>query len=234
MQLAVIAKEPRPGAVKTRLHPPLSLDEAAELARASLADTLEAVRATPARRHVLVLDGATGPWLPPGFEVIPQRGNGLAERLAYAFEDCLPVGPTLLVGMDTPQITPVLLCAAASRLVGSRTAVFGPATDGGYWSLGLTTADAAIFDGVAMSTASTGVQQRERLIRRGFTVQCVEQLRDVDTFADARAVAEEVPDSRFSRCLRRLRCFDNVSISETSPQRRTSMMTAWCAPPSAG
>src|SRR5690242_13674278 len=80
--LLVIAKEPLPGRVKTRLTPPYSPREAAELAAAALGDTLEAVRATPARRRVLVLDGRPGPWLPAGFEVVPQVPGGLDVRLA--------------------------------------------------------------------------------------------------------------------------------------------------------
>ncbi len=62
--LLVIAKEPRPGRVKTRLTPPFTPGEAAALAEAALVDTLRAVAATPARRRVLVLDGEPGPWLP--------------------------------------------------------------------------------------------------------------------------------------------------------------------------
>src|SRR5204862_7452342 len=80
--LVVMAKEPLPGRVKTRLCPPLQPEQAAALAEAALADTLAAVAWTPARRRVLVLDGSPGPWLRPGFEVIEQRGDGLAERLA--------------------------------------------------------------------------------------------------------------------------------------------------------
>ena len=81
-ELLVIAKEPVAGRVKTRLCPPFSPAEAAELAAASLADTLETLLALPARRRVLVLDGRPGDWVPPGFEVVPQSGGGLDERLA--------------------------------------------------------------------------------------------------------------------------------------------------------
>ena len=80
-----IAKEPLPGRVKTRLTPPFTAREAAALAEASLTDTLRAVAATPATRRVLVLDGTPGPWLPPGFDVVPQGPGGLDERLADAF-----------------------------------------------------------------------------------------------------------------------------------------------------
>src|SRR4051794_33949116 len=81
--LIVIAKAPVAGRVKTRLCPPCTPDQAAGLARAALQDTLDAAdRSTLAGRRVVVLDGDPGRWLPAGFEVIAQRGDGLAERLA--------------------------------------------------------------------------------------------------------------------------------------------------------
>jgi glycosyltransferase A (GT-A) superfamily protein (DUF2064 family) len=100
--LLVIAKAPVAGRVRTRLCPPCSPAEAAELAAAARADTLAAVSAAAgAARRVLVLEGTGGDWVPPGFDIVRQRGDGLAERLAAAFADA--GGPSLLVGMDTPQ-----------------------------------------------------------------------------------------------------------------------------------
>ena len=147
--LLVIAKEPRPGRVKTRLTPPFTPEEAAGLAEASLADTLHAVAATPATRRVLVLDGAPGPWLPPGFDVVAQCAGGLDERLAEAFAGC--AGPALLIGMDTPQVTPELLTVDFADC----DAWFGPAQDGGFWALGLACPDPALLRGVPMSTPMT-------------------------------------------------------------------------------
>lgn len=103
VQLLVVAKAPRAGRSKTRLCPPCTPEEAAWLAEAALADTLAAVAATPVRRRVLVLSGELGPWLPGGFEVLAQRGDGFDEPLAAAFVDAGT--PALLVGMDTPQVT---------------------------------------------------------------------------------------------------------------------------------
>src|SRR5947209_7097371 len=126
--LAVIAKAPAPGRSKTRLSPPLSLGQAAQLAEAALGDTLAAISATRAQRKVLVLDGRPGPWLPDGFEVIEQRGGGLDERLAGAFADLS--GPAVIVGMDTPQVSSTALERALGSLESSA-AVLGPAADGG-------------------------------------------------------------------------------------------------------
>ncbi|MFG2323903.1 DUF2064 domain-containing protein [Streptomyces sp. NPDC048568] len=190
--LLVIAKEPRPGRVKTRLTPPFTPHEAAALAEASLADTLRAVAATPARRRVLVLAGAPGPWLPPGFDVVPQCAGGLDARLADAFARC--AGPALLIGMDTPQVTPELLDVDFAGC----DAYFGPAEDGGFWALGLARPDPALLRGVPMSTPVTGAAQRERLLAAGLRVRDLPSLRDVDTAADARAVAALAPHSRFA------------------------------------
>ncbi len=202
--LLVIAKEPVPGRVKTRLTPRFSPEQAAALAEAALADTLDAVRRAPARRRVLVLDGAPGAWLPPGFEVLPQVAGGLDERLAAAFGACAQ-GPALLVGMDTPQLTPELLAPAlGSGSWRECDAWFGPAEDGGFWALGLASPDPALLRGVPMSTSRTGAVQRQRLVDAGLRVRDLPPLRDVDTSEDAAAVAAEAPGSRFAALLRGL------------------------------
>ncbi|MEU1300496.1 TIGR04282 family arsenosugar biosynthesis glycosyltransferase [Streptomyces shenzhenensis] len=196
--LLVIAKEPRPGRVKTRLTPPFTPRQAAELAEAALADTLAAVADAPATRRVLVLDGSPGPWLPPGFDVVPQGGGGLDERLADAFAGC--TGPALLIGMDTPQVTPALLSVEFTGC----DAYFGPAEDGGFWALGLAVPAPELLRGVPMSTAETGAVQRARLVAAGLRVRDLPRLRDVDTAADARAVAAAAPRGRFAARLARL------------------------------
>jgi uncharacterized protein len=196
--LLVIAKQPVPGRVKTRLVPPCTYEQAASLAEAALADTLHAVLAVPAARRVLVLDGEPGPWLPPGFDILPQRGGPLDERLAAAF--CAVSGPALLIGMDTPQVTPALLAVDWH----AADAVFGPADDGGFWALGLRTPDPALLRGVPMSVPRTGAIQRARLAAAGLRVTDLPRLRDVDTAADAVAVALDAPHGRFAARAREL------------------------------
>ncbi|MFF9815131.1 DUF2064 domain-containing protein [Streptomyces sp. NPDC014006] len=196
--LLVIAKEPRPGRVKTRLTPPFTPQQAAALAEAALADTLAAVAAAPAARRLLVLDGSPGPWLPPGFDVVPQCAGGLDERLAAALAGC--DGPALLIGMDTPQVTPRLLDVDFT----DGDAWFGPAEDGGFWALGLASPDPRLVRGVPMSTPTTGAVQRRRLVAAGLRVRDMPRLRDVDTADDAAAVAARAPHGRFAAQLARL------------------------------
>ena len=201
--LAIIAKAPVAGCSKTRLSPPCTPEQAAALATAALADTLQAVAATPAARRIVVLDGAPGPWLPAGeFEVIAQRGGDLAQRLAAAFADIAE--PALVVGMDTPQLTPRLLTHALDALARSD-AVLGPAPDGGYWAIGLRRSDDAVFAGVPMSDPATCAVQRVRLRARGLMTRELPPLRDVDDIADAYAVAALAPRTRFARELAAMR-----------------------------
>jgi glycosyltransferase A (GT-A) superfamily protein (DUF2064 family) len=187
--LLVIAKEPVPGRVKTRLTPPFTPGQAAALAEAALAETLGTVAALPAARRVLVLSGRPGPWLPAGaFEVVPQVAGGLDERIAAAFGLCS--GPALLVGMDTPQLRPALLAPVLAPGGWQECgAWFGPAADGGFWALGLAAPDPSLVRGVPMSTSGTGAEQRRRLVAAGLTVRDLPVLRDVDTARDAAEVA---------------------------------------------
>jgi len=190
----VMAKEPQPGRVKTRLCPPCTPEEAAMVARAALADTLDVVAACGASRRIIALDGSPGEWLPPGFEVIPQRGDGLAARLAAAWADA--GGRGIQIGMDTPQVSAVELDALLG-MVAPGEAVLGPAVDGGWWVIGLAGVDpAAVFEGVPMSTPLTGALQRRRLRSLGLAVHRARALRDIDTVADLTEVAVEVPGSR--------------------------------------
>jgi glycosyltransferase A (GT-A) superfamily protein (DUF2064 family) len=195
--LAVIAKAPVPGRVKTRLCPPCTPDDAARIASAALADTIDVVRATRCERRVVVLDGAPERGITGDLEVIEQRGDGLDERLAALFDDV--GGPALVIAMDTPQVTPMLLEPAIASLRAGGDAVLGPALDGGFWAIGLRRPDPGCILGVPMHTDGTGGAQLARLRARLPTVSLLPTLRDVDTFDDALAVAAEIPLSRFAR-----------------------------------
>jgi uncharacterized protein len=201
--VVVIAKEPLPGRVKTRLCPPCHPDDAARIAEAALRDTLAAVARTPCSARVVALDGDPGPWLPAGFAVVPQADGDLGARLAAAVDTV--AGPVLVIGMDTPQVAPPLLERACRRLEDPAVdAVLGPALDGGYWAIGFRGRRRAAFAGVPMSTDHTADAQRARLRELDLRVRELPHLRDVDTFADARAVAQLVPSSSFARSVARV------------------------------
>ena len=212
VHILVMAKAPVAGQVKTRLCPPLSPDEAAEVAAAALADTLAAVDASRADRKVIALDGQPGPWLPEGFDVIPQAGRGLGPRLANAWEVIAPAtgGWGIQIGMDTPQVTAPELDDLLAVLVSPparrprRAALLGPAFDGGWWVIGLTGTDPRrVFGGVEMSAPHTGEAQLRRLRALGLDVSVVQERRDIDTVVDLAAVAEAHPHLHTASAWRR-------------------------------
>jgi glycosyltransferase A (GT-A) superfamily protein (DUF2064 family) len=197
--LILIAKETIPGRVKTRLHPPLSLAQAAELAAASIADTLAAIAPLPATRRVLLFDGDNAPVGTEAYEVIPQVSGGLDERLAAIFDEC--DGPTILIGMDTPQVRASDLAPAFAEWPSDVDAFFGPASDGGFWALGMAEPRGDLIRGVPMSRDDTGRIQLQRLVDAGLSVGMLPELRDVDTISDARAVAQLASRGTFASTL---------------------------------
>ena len=202
----VMAKAPQPGRVKTRLCPPCSPEQAAQVAEAALATTLVAVAASRAARRIVAVAGPPGPSLPPGFDAVAQRGAGLAERLANAWTDVGEEG--VQIGMDTPQVTAADLDAALETLAAPGTdAVLGPAQDGGWWLLGLRKPQALarqLFAGVPMSAPTTGAAQLARLARLGLRVGLLDRRRDIDTWADATAVAATIPGTPFADVVRQV------------------------------
>lgn len=203
MTLVVIAKAPVAGEVKTRLCPPCTPEQAALVARAALEDTLSTVDQCEAARRVLVVEGEYP--VPAGWDVVRQRGGGLGERLAAAFTDAArldPQAPVLLVGMDTPQLTPELVARLGADL-DRADAVLGPAGDGGWWGLALRDpSHAKVLAGVPMSTSDTGRLTAEALRGLGLRVLTGPLLRDVDTAADAQVVARECPAGSFAAAVR--------------------------------
>jgi rSAM/selenodomain-associated transferase 1 len=212
VQLVVLAKVPVAGRVKTRLCPPLSFEQAAEVAAAALADTLATVEQVQVRRRVVALDGDPASHIPTGFDVLLQRGEGLDERLASAYDDVFAGCdlPVLLVGMDTPQMNGALLTYAA-RTLAAGSPVLGHAEDGGWWAIGLPAPDPDVFLGVPMSSDTTGRVQEARMRERGVAPVLLPVLRDIDAMADLLAAAASMPSaSRLAAVVREL---DAASMS---------------------
>jgi uncharacterized protein len=218
--LLVLAKAPVPGHVKTRLCPPLSPPVAAEVAAASLLDSLgtamSAARSLGAKPPVVALSGHldAGPRRDELIaalrecRVIGQRGTTLGERLASAHLHCRRLHPgaaTVQIGMDTPQVDPDLLVHAVDCL-DSADAALGLAADGGWWALALRGPHhAQALRGIPMSRSDTGMRTRDALASLDLTVATLPVLRDVDHWPDAIAVAALAPASHFSTAVRAAR-----------------------------
>lgn len=212
-QLLVLAKAPVPGLVKTRLAADLGDDVlAAEIAAASLLDTLAACVAATGPAHCrLALAGDLGQAVRGDeirralhrWTVTAQVPGTLGERLAAAHAET--AGPVVQIGMDTPQATPELLLTVAAGLA-EDDAVLAPATDGGWWALALRDGRAAApLAGVPMSTPTTCADTRSALTAVGLVVGTGPVLADVDHLGDAYDVAALVPGSGFARAVLDLR-----------------------------
>lgn len=213
--LIVMAKAPEPGRVKTRLCPPATPVEAADVAAAALLDTLDATAAVPDARTLVALTGrlaaaARAPELTAALcrsTTTPQRGAGFGARIVAAHTDTahrFPGRPTLVLGLDTPQIDAGLLTESLARLARAD-AVLGPATDGGWWALGLREPrNAALIEHVRMSRDDTGELTLRALRAAGLSVELLPELRDVDTADDAMMVARLAPNGRFAAAVGRI------------------------------
>lgn len=204
VHITIVAKAPVAGRVKTRLCPPCTFDQAADIAAAGLADTIDAIDAVPGighARRTLLLDGVAQPWMPNDYAVVAQRGNDLGERLRNGFAD---LGPGVITGMETPHVAHLL--GAALTLVSHGTDVLGLADDGGYWAIGLSAATIDrlddVFAAVPMSTPTTGAIQLRRLRSIGTHVELLASARDLDTIDDLYAVAEANRPGRLARVAR--------------------------------
>ncbi|GAA2176629.1 DUF2064 domain-containing protein [Agrococcus versicolor] len=200
--LVVLAKECIPGKVKTRLHPPFSLEQAATIAAASLDDTIAALASLPVQRRILCFDGDVAPDSAAGYEVVQQVAGGLDERLGAIFDAV--EGPMVLVGMDTPQLDAAMLAPIAQAWPEGVDAWFGPALDGGFWTLALADVPARgdLIRGVPMSRDDTGALQRARLVEAGLGVRDLESLQDVDDADALAAVVARIPSSRTATAVR--------------------------------
>lgn len=172
--LAVMAKAPRAGRVKTRLQPPLSAEEAAALNVCFLRDTAENIAsvAREGRAHGLICYTPVGDevafkgLLPEGFALIAQQGDGFGERLLCAAEDILSCGfgAVCLIDSDSPTLPAGALQAAVRELQreGDRV-VLGPSEDGGYYLIGMKRAEPRVFDRITWSTGSVYAETVERV-----------------------------------------------------------------------
>ncbi len=133
-----MAKVPVAGAVKTRLAREIGMAAAVRFARAAAAAVLDRIGRDPRWDTTIAVAPDSGlasrAWL-PRFARVPQGRGDLGARMQRIFASS-PPGPVVIVGTDVPGIRPQHL-AAAFRLLGRHDAVLGPATDGGYWLVGL-------------------------------------------------------------------------------------------------
>ena len=201
--VAVMAKASAPGRTKTRLVPPLTFAEAADLNTAFLQDI--AASLTGAADAGIAPFMAFGPPGSEGFFAEHLPGVGLIETWLGDFGDCLFHAVTTLLGRghasacvlnaDSPTLPRGVLAELAAELArpGDR-AVIGPADDGGYYVLGLKAAHRALFDGIAWSTAAVFDQTLAKAAAIGLPVHVLPRWYDVDDAASLTRLCRDVFD----------------------------------------
>ena len=200
--LAVMAKAPRAGKVKTRLSPPLSLEQTAALNIQFLRDTTEnlstvvggagLISYTPVGDEAL-FDGL----LPETFALVPQRGEGFGERLLGAAQDILAIGygAVCLIDSDSPTVPTAAYEQAAEALLapGDRV-VLGPSDDGGYYLIGLKRAHREPFERITWSTEHVLEETLQRCAEAGLEVVLLPTWYDVDDAATLEVLKAELLD----------------------------------------
>ncbi|WP_435059911.1 TIGR04282 family arsenosugar biosynthesis glycosyltransferase [Streptomyces sp. bgisy060] len=193
--ILIMAKAPRPGMVKTRLHPLLSPVRCAALQAELIRHTVELATAHTPRAYLAYAPGegedAIGTAVPAGVRLLIQRGGHFGERLAAAVTDAFAdgAGPLLVVGTDAPPLTGSHLTAAFTALE-SHDVALGPALDGGYYLIGLRAPHTSLFtiDPEVWSTDRVLTDTRALARDGGLSMGTLRPLRDLDTPADAAAL----------------------------------------------
>ncbi len=201
--VAIMAKAPRPGAVKTRLCPPLVAAEAAALYRCFLLDKIAAVRALANTLPVVAYtpDEARAEFaaLAPDMTLVPQRGPDLGARLYTTLADLLAAGHVgaIAVDSDTPTLPREFLQQAVDCLIQpGPDVVLGPTEDGGYYLIGVRAVHRALFDAVPWSTSAVLEVTLRRAAAAGLRAVCLSPWFDVDTPDDLRRLQSALDDGR--------------------------------------
>lgn len=190
--IAILAKAPVAGRVKTRLIPALGAEGAADLARAMLEDTLSSAAGADIGPPLLCTDPSPDhdDWrglIPEGTATMAQGEGDLGQRLALVARTVLATEPVLLIGTDCPELTPDRLRGAWTALRDHDAAIH-PARDGGYALLGLARFHPSLFEGIAWSSASVAADTIARIRALGWSLHVGETLQDVDEPEDLPAL----------------------------------------------
>ncbi|MCH2187347.1 TIGR04282 family arsenosugar biosynthesis glycosyltransferase [Myxococcota bacterium] len=208
--VAVLAKSPHPGRVKTRMCPPLDPHQAADLYEAMLADVLAATERFARESGldpVLCVDPPEAVsdlvrLAPPSFRVVAQHGAGLAERMAWALDEARATGAAkvLLRGSDNPALSRAILDSALEALE-EADLVVSPDLDGGYGLIGMRGPWSAVFDH-PMSRPSVLDDTLTHAARLGLRVQQLEGSFDLDRGSDLDRLIEASERDELDFCER--------------------------------
>jgi uncharacterized protein len=186
--LLIFLKAPRPGQVKTRLAKTIGAEAACAAYRQLTETVLDRVSPLSGVHLRYAPDDAFAeiqPWLRPGWEAAAQGPGDLGERLRTAFVETFNrrARQVVVIGSDCPGVTARDIETAWAGLQ-ENDVVIGPATDGGYWLIGLREPQPGLFKNMAWSTKTVFQETVERCKAAGLRVRLLRELADVDTEAD--------------------------------------------------
>lgn len=196
-----MTKVPEAGRVKTRLTPPLTPHEAAELNVRFLRDTANAISAAGEQTRgvgvytPLGSEAAYRGILPDDFFLLAQRGDGFGERLSNAVADLLAAGfaACCLIDSDSPTVTAEAFCAAARELLqNDERIVIGPSDDGGYYLIGMKRLHQRVFDDIDWSTERVLSQTIDRAREVGLEPVMLPAFYDIDDRATLRRLCHDL------------------------------------------
>lgn len=197
--LIIMTKAPEPGQVKTRLVPPLTFVEAADLAQALLADQLENVAQFGGAQLFIAFtpDEARGyfeNFATLGFSCFTQKGGDLGARMGNAFKQVFEFGfdNVVLIGSDLPALPLTTFERAyASLEKPDRDLVFGPSEDGGYYLVGMGRPIFDIFQDIAWSRNDVLARSVEKLAEMGVNYELLNYSYDIDTLDDLKRLQSD-------------------------------------------
>lgn len=200
--LAVMTKAPRAGQVKTRLVPPLTPEQAAQLNICFLHDTAQAItKACDASARgvgVFTPVGSESAYidvLPENFELLPQRGDRFGERLSFAAADLFQCGfaSVCLIDSDSPTVSPEAYAQAVELLSRPKDrVVLGPSDDGGYYLIGIKRPHPELFERIDWSTERVCEQTKHRAHELGLEVNLLPAGYDVDDATSLQRLRDEL------------------------------------------
>ena len=196
--LIVVAKRPTPGKTKTRLSPPLTPELASALYECFLFDTLDQIRQVRDAQHVIAYLDEYDYFqrLAPDFELIPQEGHDLGERLDNALTFYLSRGYERVVIMDSdsPTLPPDYLSRAFHILSDSADVVLGPCDDGGYYLIGLKKPTPRLLREVHMSTPTVAADTMALAKEEGLNLVMLPTWYDIDDIASLSRLIKEIEE----------------------------------------
>jgi len=196
--LIVVAKRPAPGKTKTRLSPPLTPELASALYESFLFDTLDQMRQVADSHHVIAYldEREYFQRLAPDFELIPQEGRDLGERLDNALTFYLSRGYERVVIMDSdsPTLPPDYLSRAFHILSNGADVVLGPCDDGGYYLIGLKKPTPRLLRDVHMSTPTVAAETIALAKEEGLNLVALPTWYDIDDIASLSRLIKEIEE----------------------------------------